>query len=72
VRANNYRAELSSAFSSDNGKNWSKPVVLARRIDDVGASLAYTYVFEHKPGEFWLTTMQGDLRLAFNEGDVDK
>ena len=72
VRANNYRAELSVAFSSDNGTKWTKPVVVARRIDDAGASLAYTYVFEHKPGEYWLTTMQGDLRLAFKEGDLDK
>lgn len=70
VRANNYRAELSIAFSTDNGATWTKPFVVARRVDGVGASLAYTYVFEHKPGEFWLTTMQGDLRLAFREGDV--
>lgn len=71
VRANNYRAELSIAFSSDNGAAWTKPRVIARRVDGVGASLAYTYVFEHKSGEFWLTTMQGDLRLAFREEDVD-
>lgn len=70
VRANNYRAELSLAFSSDHGASWTKPFVVARRRDAPGASLAYTYVFEHKPGEFWLTTMQGDLRLAFREQDV--
>jgi hypothetical protein len=63
----NYRAELSVAFSSDDGGTWTKPVVVARRLDAPGAYLAYTYVFEHHPGHLWLTTIQGDLRLGFDE-----
>jgi len=70
VRANNFRAELSAALSGDEGKTWSKPVVIARRLDAPGASLAYTYVFEHKPGELWITTMQGDVRIALSEASL--
>ncbi|HOE12233.1 MAG TPA: sialidase family protein [bacterium] len=69
-RVSNFRAELSVALSSDDGKTWSKPVVVARRPDSPGASFAYSYVFEREPGELWLTTIQGDLRLAFREKDL--
>jgi hypothetical protein len=69
VRVSNYRAELSVAFSSDDGKTWSEPAVVARRADVPGASLAYSYVFEPRPGELWVTTMQGDVRLAFREAE---
>lgn len=60
----NHRGELSVAFSDDEGATWSEPVVLARKP---GASLAYPYVFERVPGELWLTTMQGGVRLVFHE-----
>ncbi len=69
ARAANYRAELSIAFSSDDGRTWSRPSVIARRRDAPGASLAYAYVFEPRPGEIWITTMQGDLRLSLREAD---
>ncbi|MBI5090885.1 MAG: exo-alpha-sialidase [Candidatus Hydrogenedentes bacterium] len=70
VPCSNYRAELSVALSSDDGKTWSKPVVVARRSDAPRGSLAYSYVFEHQPGEIWITTMQGDLRLSVRETDL--
>jgi len=63
-RVSNHRGELSVAFSEDDGATWSTPVVIARRP---GASLAYSYVFEAQPGEIWVTTMQGDVRVAFDE-----
>jgi len=66
----NYRAELSVASSSDDGRTWSKPVVVARRSDAPSASLAYSHVFEARPGEIWVTTMQGDVRLSFREADL--
>lgn len=66
VPASVHRAELSIAFSEDDGKTWSKPVVLARQQ---GVSLAYPYVFEHEPGELWITTMQGDVRVSLRETD---
>jgi photosystem II stability/assembly factor-like uncharacterized protein len=62
----NHREELSLAFSGDDGRSWSEPVVVARQP---GTWLAYPYVFEVEPGLLWLTTMQGDLRVQLNEGD---
>ncbi len=62
----NHRDELSIAFSSDDGKTWSKPVVFARQP---GAWLAYPFVLEYRPGELWITTMQGGIRVKLNEGD---
>jgi sialidase-1 len=62
----NHREELSVAFSSDDGKTWTKPVVIARQK---GKWLAYPYAFEHKPGEVWLTTMQGGVRICLHERD---
>jgi hypothetical protein len=66
VPVSNHREELSIAFSEDEGKSWTKPVVIARQK---GKSLAYPYVFEHQPGELWLTTMQGGVRLRLDERD---
>ena len=40
------REELSIAFSEDEGKNWTKPAVIARRAK---TSIAYPYVFEYQP-----------------------
>jgi hypothetical protein len=62
----NHREELSIAFSSDDGKSWTKPVVLARQP---GKWLSYPYLFEPEPGTLWLTTMQGGLRLELREAD---
>lgn len=62
----NHREELSVAFSDDDGETWSDPVVLARQS---GTWLAYPYVFEVRPGQIWLTTMQGDVRAEFLEAD---
>ena len=62
----NHREELSVAFSEDDGVTWSDAVVVARQKD---TWLAYPYLFERVPGEIWLTTMQGDVRIAFHEID---
>lgn len=69
------RAELSIAFSSDEAKSWSKPVVLSRRELQPGepyhaARQSYPYVLERRPGELWITTMQGGLRMRINTADV--
>ena len=55
---------MSIAFSEDDGKTWSKPVVVARQK---GKSLAYPSIFEYRPGEIWLTTMQGGVRIWFSK-----
>jgi sialidase-1 len=47
------RAELSLAFSQDDAKTWTKPVVIARQP---GGGLSYPYVFERRPGELWMIT----------------
>lgn len=62
----NHREELSLAFSNDEGKTWTAPVVIARQNDKW---LAYPYAYEHTPGEIWLTTMQGGLRVKFHEDE---
>jgi len=67
----NHREELSLALSDDNGKTWSKPVVVAHRRDQTKGSrwVSYPYIYEHQPGELWLTTMQGNLRIKLQEKD---
>lgn len=69
----NFREELSLAFSDDEGKSWSDPVVIARFRDDDRKGgrrwISYPYVFEEQPGEVWITTMQGGLRVALSESD---
>jgi len=67
VPASYHREELSAALSSDDGKAWTPPVVLARQR---GAWLAYANVFERQPGELWITTMHGGLRILLNEKDL--
>ncbi len=62
----NFREELSLAFSEDEGKTWSRAVVIARQP---GTWLAYPYAFEWKPGIIWVTTMQGKVRVEINEKD---
>lgn len=70
----NHRDELSLALSSDDGKTWSDPIVIARTQIPSDSKkkrwIAYPYVFEHQPGELWLTTMQGDLRVRLRERDI--
>lgn len=61
-----FRLELAGAFSDDDGKTWTKPVVLAK----VGKGrVSYPFIFEPRPGVIWLTTMQGGLRAELNEAD---
>lgn len=66
VPVSNHREELSMAFSGDDGKTFSPPVVIARREK---AWLSYPRLLEVEPGEMWLTTMQGGLALRIRERD---
>jgi hypothetical protein len=52
-RANWYREELSLALSADDGKTWSRPVVIVRQPRQ---GLSYPYLFERRPGELWVIT----------------
>ncbi len=49
-----HRDELSLAFSSDDGRNWSKPIVVLRGENLV----SYPYAFERRPGEIYLTAQR--------------
>jgi hypothetical protein len=66
VPVSNHRQELSAQFSADDGQTWTKPVVIARAKK---GWLAYPYLFEAHPGELWITTMQGQLRVRLKERD---
>ena len=74
VAASNHRDELSIAFSEDDGKTWSVPSAIAKidssqKMDPPLRRISYPYVFERNTGELWVTTMQGGLRVKFNEKD---
>ncbi len=65
------REELSLAFSEDDGRSWSKPVVVAANFGPRNR-VSYPYVYEAKPGWLWITTMQGNLRMSIAVDDVAK
>jgi hypothetical protein len=60
------RTELYLKFSEDDAKTWTDQVLIAQKEK---TSLAYPYVFEAHPGELWVTTMQGGLRVRLFEKD---
>lgn len=72
------REELSIAFSTDDARTWSQPIVVAARYDSpAGAEatnrrVSYPYLYERKPGELWITTMQGNLRMKIDVDDLSK
>ena len=55
-----HREELSLAFSDDDGRSWSEPVVIGRMRADRTTypygRLSYPYLFERRPGEVWVVT----------------
>jgi sialidase-1 len=63
------RAELSLAFSDDDAKTWTKPVVIARMP---GGGLAYPFLFERRPGEIWIATHETQVCLSLKEADFVK
>ncbi|MER3417242.1 MAG: hypothetical protein C4297_13690 [Gemmataceae bacterium] len=46
-----HREELSLTLSQDDGRTWTKPLVIARQP---GGQLSYPYLFERQPGEIWI------------------
>ena len=73
------REELSMMLSDDDGKNWTKPVVIAKNhlqpkytlqnAWDSKIWLTYPLIFEARPGELWITTYIGGLKIRVNEND---
>ncbi len=64
------RAELSMAFSSDDCATWSAPRVIAARYE-AGGKIGYPYLHERRPGELWITTMQGGVRMKIATADIE-
>jgi len=67
--ASSQRQELSLAFSDDEARTWSEPVVIARCM---GSAIAYPDVFERRPGELWVTSgwaPRPALCFKLNEAD---
>ena len=70
IKASWHRAELSLAFSEDDGKTWTRPVVIIRRP---GGSLSYPFILERRPGELWVCTFFGTkLGVTVKETDFVK
>jgi hypothetical protein len=74
IKKTGRREQLSMAFSEDDGRTWSEPLVLGydpMRPGDKEPQhrLSYPCVFERAPGELWVTTLQGQLRVAVQESD---
>jgi len=65
------REELSIAFSADECATWSPPQVIAANYGGRGR-VSYPYLYERKPGELWITTMQGGLRMKINVADLGR
>lgn len=65
------REELSLAFSSDECATWSPPKVIAASYG-AGGRVSYPYIYERRPGELWITTMQGGLCMKINTADLGK
>lgn len=72
------REELSLAFSADECRTWTDPVVIAARYDVPGGAepgnrrVSYPYLYEKSPGELWITTMQGNLRMRIQVADLSQ
>lgn len=64
------RSELSLAFSSDEAATWSAPVIVAANYG-TGQRVSYPYLYERNPGEVWITTMQGGLRMQVKLDDLN-
>ena len=65
------REELSIAFSSDDGTTWSPPRVIAANYG-TGGRVSYPYLYERTPGELWITTMQGNVRMKISVADIGR
>lgn len=65
-----HREELSVAFSEDDGKTWTEPVIIGR---ETFGTLSYPSVFEPEPGLLWITTHHGaHWQFSVREDDLRK
>lgn len=69
------REELSVAFSDDDARTWSRPVIVAARYKKEGDpwalnQVSYPLFCEIEPGVFWITSGFGGLRMSIAEKDI--
>lgn len=69
------RDELSLMLSHDDGASWAAPVVIAadyNRVRDLPDYIraSYPYLYERRPGELWITTMYGDVRIKLDPAQL--
>lgn len=65
------RDELALALSRDDGVTWETHGVVAAdysRVRELPEYIraSYPYLYERGPGELWITTMYGDVRMKFD------
>jgi lysophospholipase L1-like esterase len=65
------REELFLALSTDEGTTWSPPQAIAGNYGAKGR-VSYPYLYERRPGELWITTMQGLLRMKISLADLGR
>ena len=69
------REELSVAFSHDDTKTWSEPVIVAARYTKSGDpwatnQVSYPLFCEIEPGVYWITSGFGTLRMQITDKDI--
>jgi lysophospholipase L1-like esterase len=69
------RDELALSLSSDGGATWEPPVIVAAdysRVRDLPEYVraSYPYLYERRPGELWITTMYGDVRMRLHPANL--
>ena len=74
------RDELALALSHDGGVTWDSEVIIAAdysRVRELPEFIraSYPHLYERRPGEIWITTMLGDVRLKIDpaklhEGEI--
>jgi len=74
VRKTGRRETLSIAFTENEGVTWTAPQVIALSPVPTGKResaywISYPYLFEPRPGEIWISTMQGKLSATLREAD---
>ncbi len=65
------RDELALALSRDGGVTWETQEIVAAdysRVRDLPEFIraSYPYLYERRPGELWITTMFGDVRMKLD------
>jgi lysophospholipase L1-like esterase len=69
------RDELALALSHDGGVSWETSGIVAAdysRVRDLPEYIraSYPYLYERRPGEVWITTMFGDVRMKLDPANL--